>query len=121
MPGMGPMRFGAGGRKRDTSEPGIVKVFRDAGYSVAYVSGKDLPDLIVGHHGTTSLVEVKSGPKARLTPEQVEWHAAWQGEPVQIARSAEEAVQLVKVWRTAAAIQRERDRRWGRVNEQEAP
>ena len=113
MAGMGPMRLGAAGRRRDNSEPGIVAVFKSAGYSVAYLGGKALPDLAVGHDGVTSLVEVKSGDKAKLTPEQIEWHACWQGEPVQVCRSAEEAAHLVHVWRTAAAVQRERDRKVG--------
>ena len=99
--------------RRDKAEPCIVEVFRDAGCSVEFLSGAGLPDLAVGWNGVTHLVEVKSGPKAKLTDEQVEWHAAWQGEPVQIARSAEEAAHLVHVWRTAAAVQRERDRKVG--------
>lgn len=99
--------------RRDKSEPGIVKVFRDAGFSVEFLSGKGLPDLAVGHDGVTSLVEVKSGDKAKLTPDQIEWHACWQGEPVQVCRSTEEAIHLVHVWRTAAAVQKERDRKVG--------
>lgn len=108
--------------RRDKSEPGIVQVFRDAGCSVEFLSGAGLPDLAVGMSGVTHLVEVKSGPKAKLTDEQVEWHAAWQGEPVQIARSVEEAAHLIHVWRTAAAVQAQRERLIKRmVNEQEEP
>lgn len=108
--------------RRDKAEPGIVRVFRDAGCSVEFLSGKGLPDLAVGFDSVTHLVEVKSGDKAKLTEDQIRWHALWQGEPVQIVRSEAEAAHLVHVWRTAASVQKERERRFPlRVNEMEAP
>ena len=99
--------------KRDDAEPGIVRVFIDAGGSVIKHSGKGEPDLFVGIFEMTFPVEVKSGEKAKLTDDQVEWLGTWQGSPVQICRSEDEARHLVHVWRTAAAVQRERDRKVG--------
>lgn len=108
--------------RRDKAEPGIVRVFLDAGASVDKLEGKGTADLLVGYQGVNHLVEVKSGDKAKLTPAQVEAHACWQGEPIQICRNDDEAAHLVHVWRTAAAVQSQRERLIKRmVNEQEAP
>jgi hypothetical protein len=100
-------------QRRDEAEPGIVKVFTSAGASVSKVQGKGLADLIVGLAGINHLVEVKSGSKAKLTPAQIEAYTSWQGEPVQICRNPDEALHLVKVWLTAAAVHLERKRKEG--------
>lgn len=45
---------------RDKAEPFIIQALRSAGASVFQVSGKDLPDLLVGFRGVTTLLEVKT-------------------------------------------------------------
>lgn len=48
---------------RDASEPAIIKALRAVGASVWPISGKDVPDLIVGYRGQTFLLEVKTRGK----------------------------------------------------------
>lgn len=102
--------------KRDDSEPEIIRVFKDAGASIIRHGGKDEPDLFVGYLGVTRAVEIKTA-KAKLTPGQVQWHACWQGDPVQVCRSASEAAHLLRVWNVASAVESQRKL----VNEMEAP
>lgn len=45
---------------RDAAEPLIITAGRSAGATVAQLSGKDVPDLLVGFKGVTFLGEVKS-------------------------------------------------------------
>lgn len=66
----------------DNNQKQIVKCFRDNGFSVVSLAamGKGVPDLIVGKGNVNYLVEVKNGPKAKLTPDQIKFHAEWQGQ-----------------------------------------
>ena len=63
------------------------------------VSGRRIPDLMVGYRRKTKLLEVKDGtkpPSAReLTADQINWHMDWRGEPVQVVCSVEEALACV--------------------------
>ncbi len=84
---------------KDTNQTPIVKALRAAGASVEVLSGKGLPDLLVGLRKRTFLLEVKAekGPKGgtsgrNLTRDQVAWHAAWQGHPVAVVRTIGEAL-----------------------------
>lgn len=97
--------------RRDDAEPAVVEVFRAAGATIWKHSGWNEPDLLVGFRGVTHAVEIKTGTRGKLTEGQVKRIQAWQGEPVQICRSAAEAKHLLEVWLTAAAVQAERDRR----------
>ena len=40
--------------------------------------GRGCPDLLVGYFGTNIVIEVKQ-PGEKLTPDEQEWHAKWQG------------------------------------------
>ena len=87
--------------KIDSNQPEIVAALRAAGASVQplHAVGEGVPDLLVGIRGKTCLLEVKDGAKPpsarRLTPAQIEWHAAWRGSPVAVVCTAEEALALI--------------------------
>ena len=84
--------------KIDRNQPDIVVALRAIGASVQSLAatGKGVPDLLVGWHGRTYLLEVKDGtlpPSARrLTPDQEAWHAAWSGSPVVVITCVNEAI-----------------------------
>jgi hypothetical protein len=68
------MRYAA---RVDANPEQIVSALRAAG---AYVWVIGLPvDLLVGYKGHTFLVEVKNGPRKRLTPLQADFFESWSG------------------------------------------
>ena len=78
-------------RKRvDANQAAIVADLRKLGMTVVdlHEVGKGVPDLLVGWKGVCLLVEVKSGPKARLTQEQLDFIATSQA-PVLVAWKTE--------------------------------
>ncbi len=77
----------------DTVQGSIVKALRQIGASVEVMSGagKGFPDLVVGYHGVTMLMECKTG-NDQLNAMQREWHASWAGH-VAIVRTPEQAQQ----------------------------
>lgn len=59
-------------------------------------AGKGFPDLIVGVAGVNVFLEVKvPGEEESLTPDQVKWHAAWQGQR-DVVSSLEDAILVVE-------------------------
>jgi len=66
--------------KRDTNEARIVNTLRAAGYTVQRLSEKGVPDLLVGGHGVNVLMEIKTDPSHRLTPDEAIWHKNWRGQ-----------------------------------------
>lgn len=82
----------------DANQPAIVEVLRRFGFSVTSTAGlaDGFPDLVVGYRGITDLIEIKDGdkpPSARkLTDDEAEFHASWQGRPVVILESVEDAL-----------------------------
>ena len=79
---------------------------RDALRAIPGVTVKDaahvgggFPDLVIGVHGKTVLIEVKDGAKVpsarKLTPAQVRFRAAWSGSPIWVVESVGQAVDLV--------------------------
>ena len=84
------------GRKVDANQPEIVAALRKAGCSVGLThrTGNGFPDLVWGISHVTGLLEVKQ-PGKELDPDQVIFRDAWRGAPVLMARTPEEAVQLV--------------------------
>jgi len=72
--------------KVDDNQKEIVKAARKLGCSVAITSqlGKGFPDVVIGWNGVNYLVEIKDGnkpPSARkLSPDELEFQAAWQGQ-----------------------------------------
>jgi|GEM_PF-680390 len=79
--------------KRDIAEPAIVDALKRVGFSVLRM---DQPvDLLTGFRGVTYLVEVKSGSKGyakALNKNQKTFAAQWNGSPVFILRSADDAI-----------------------------
>ena len=90
--------------RTDQNQPGIVAGLRAAGCTVApaHAVGRGFPDLVVGYRGCTYLLEVKDGdkpPSARkLTPAQVDWHAAWRGH-VAVICTLDEALDAIGISR----------------------
>jgi hypothetical protein len=77
--------------KRDGNEAAIVDVLRHRGFAVAFVSGKGLPDLVVGKGDRLWWVEVKQ-PKGRFKPAQNAWRSQWTGPAPITLRTVEEAL-----------------------------
>lgn len=97
-------------RRRDANEDGIVVALRDVGASVCRLYDTGAPDLLVGYHGDTYLLEVKApmGPRGGLskhrecdggigdmTRAQVAWWKDWTGTAPMIVRSAEDALRAI--------------------------
>ena len=86
----------------DANQPEIVAALRAVGATVEHLHsvGAGCPDILVGHKGANWLIEIKDGSKApskqKLNERQVEWHQLWNGQ-VSIARTAEEALQIIGV------------------------
>jgi hypothetical protein len=87
--------------KRDANERLIIETLEARGFSVATISGKGVPDLLVGYGGGVDafgkptsrmwLVEVKQ-PKGKLNPAQVKWRERWNGPAPLIVRTVDEAL-----------------------------
>lgn len=88
-------------RKTDANHAEIRKALRDAGASVADLSGSGngIPDMLVGYRGANWLVEAKDGKKRpserKLTTAQVKFHAEWKGQ-IAVVTTAEEALALLE-------------------------
>lgn len=87
--------------RKDANHDAMVRELRQCGCSVleTHQLGGEAPDLVVGLHGVTALVEVKPlGPvthKARVA-RQTATLDAWRGGPAFIARTAEQV--LAELW-----------------------
>ncbi len=80
-------------KRRDTTHAEVRDTLRQAGYTVfdAGSVGGDFPDLVVGAHGFTFLVEVKS-PGGKLSAGQRRFSDGWRGGPVVVAYSGDQAL-----------------------------
>ena len=79
----------------DANQEQVVSALRAAG---AYVWIIGLPvDLLVGYKGCTVLMEVKDGPRKRLTPLQEAFFAKWEGGTVSRVDGPEAALNVLKV------------------------
>ena len=95
--------------KVDANHDEIVRAYRRLGFSVASTAamGKGFPDLVVGIHNITDLVEIKDGskpPSARkLTSDQVTFFNNWNGS-VRVVNNVEDVAQhhkeLRELWLT---------------------
>jgi hypothetical protein len=79
---------------RDLNERAIVRALKKAGYTVERLSGKGVPDLLVGKHNRIWLIEVKS-EKNPLTTPQFEWIQWFKGN-VGVCRTVAQALAYVK-------------------------
>ena len=81
----------------DQNQADIRDAARKAGASWLSLSdiGGGCPDALVGAHGVTWLVEVKSD-KGTLTPDQVKFCASWRGARVHVVRTVADMLALLK-------------------------
>lgn len=86
------MRYAA---RVDKNQEQIVSTLRAAG---AYVWIIGLPvDLLVGYKGHTFLVEVKNGPRKRLTALQTDFFENWSGSTLARIDCSEAALRMIGV------------------------
>lgn len=80
-------------KRTDTNQAEIVKALRGMGATVLdlHTVGKGCPDLAVGSMGVTYLIEIKRGPKEKLTKDQEYFFRDWKGE-ITIIYSVEMAI-----------------------------
>ena len=79
----------------DSTQEAIVSALRAAG---AYVWIIGLPvDLLVGYKGHSFLVEVKSGPRKRLTGLQADFFENWSGSTLARIDCPEAALRMIGV------------------------
>jgi hypothetical protein len=79
----------------DANQTEVVSALRAAG---AYVWIIGLPvDLLVGYKGHTFLVEVKNGPKKRLTALQEDFFNNWSGSTLARIDGPEAALRMIGV------------------------
>lgn len=89
--------------RTDDNQREIVSALRKAGATVISLAslGNGCPDLLVGFRGVTYLFEVKDGSKSpskrRLTELEEKFRQAWQGLPVVVVNSVEEALVAIEV------------------------
>jgi Holliday junction resolvase len=96
------MRGGVfGGGRRDEAEPEVVEEFEREGARVWKITGKDIPDLVVGYLGVNHAVEVKTN-RAKLKKGQAKCHAEWTGESPVVARTRAQANKWMRMWRDEA-------------------
>lgn len=92
-------------RRIDNTQRDIVAALRAAGASVAVTShvGQGFPDLVVGWgRRLVLLVECKS-PGGELTLDERRFFEHWHGPPIQVVRSAEEALSVLEIERMRTA------------------
>jgi len=84
--------------KVDANQAQIVEALRDAGASVTllHMVGGGCPDLLVGIHGVTGLVEckVKGG---KFTEHQIKWWDEWRGGPIAQVTDVEGALRFLRL------------------------
>jgi hypothetical protein len=89
-------------RRIDDNQGVIVEALRRAGATVIllHAVGKGVPDLLVGYHGVTALVEVKNPVlKGKLNTLQLAWCAEWRGSLVHVVHTPDEAVAVLELIR----------------------
>jgi Holliday junction resolvase len=81
------------GARRDDNEVEIVNALRAIGASVAHLSSKGIPDLLVCFKNKLYLMEVKKA-KGKLTLDQIKFHDNWKGD-IHIVRTLQEAIEIL--------------------------
>lgn len=87
--------------KVDANHAEIVGALRKAGATVVSLAavGHGVPDLLVGHHGQTMLMEIKDGRKRpserHLTPDQEKFFAEWRGGALAVVDSVDAALRML--------------------------
>ena len=85
-------------KRVDANQTRVVAALRKAGATVQHLHavGHGCPDLLVGYHGHTILMEVKDGnkppSKRELTDDEKEWMLTWKGGYVFVVLNPQDAV-----------------------------
>jgi Holliday junction resolvase len=81
-----------------------VRALRDYGCSVTSLAavGSGCPDLLVGIHKRTGLIECKTDVAAKkktqgLTDDQIKWWLEWKGGPVAIVTDVDGALRFARM------------------------
>jgi hypothetical protein len=88
-------------RRTDTNQGSLVKAMRDMGMSVFITSGlgNGFPDLCCGFRGINYLFEVKDPDKPpskrRLTPDEQQFFAGWNGSVYKI-ETIDEVIEIIE-------------------------
>ena len=87
--------------KQDNNQKDVVDALEKAGALVLDMThvANGFPDLLVGIRGKFILMEIKNlktayGRKG-LNPNQVAWHAKWQGYPISLVDGPEAALRAI--------------------------
>lgn len=82
--------------RRDTNHADIRDGLRECGFSVFDTGsvGGDFPDLVVGAHGITFLMEVKTFG-GKVSDGQSRFADGWRGGPVSVVRTLEDALGVI--------------------------
>lgn len=84
--------------KQDGNSTAIVSALRAAGCVVRFIDCPvgvgGIPDVLVGFRGRTVLLELKV-KGGRLNPKQKAFHEGWNGGPLHVVRSVDEAMAAV--------------------------
>jgi Holliday junction resolvase len=88
--------------RTDKNQTAVVQALRAVGCRVQSLAGlgDGVPDLLVGTRDKRLvLIEVKDGAKPpserKLTSDQIKWHTDWDGWPVYVVKSVDEALAVV--------------------------
>ena len=87
----------------DDNQAQIVRVLRAVGATVQSIAGvgDGCPDLLVGFRRQSFLLEVKDAAKVpsaqKLTKLEERWHLLWQGLPVSVVHTPEEALEAIGI------------------------
>ncbi|HEU4431092.1 MAG TPA: hypothetical protein VFT98_20205 [Myxococcota bacterium] len=84
--------------RRDNAEPAIVAALVRLGCHVLPISSPGAPDLLVGWRSRTYLLEVKTG-RGKRTPLQEQLAGLWNGGPLVLVRTVDEALRAVGAMR----------------------
>jgi hypothetical protein len=84
--------------KTDANQSEIRQALHKVGASTHSLAqlGAGCPDLLVGYRQRTYLMEIKA-PKGRLTDQQKDWMASWNGAPVHVVHDIDEAFRAIGV------------------------
>lgn len=78
--------------RTDSNQADIIQGLREIGARVYYI--KEPMDLIVGYRKKTVILEIKT-EEGRMTRQQAEFLAEWDGGPAFVVRNREEAINLI--------------------------
>lgn len=89
-------RSARNGGNADSNQKPIIEALKLAGATVQSITqvGHGCPDLLVGYRRRSFLLEVKT-PEGVPNEAQIDWHLRWQGPPVAVVRSPEEALRAI--------------------------